>query len=97
MTLEKLTKEQVLHLARLARLELTETEVEQFTRELGDVLNYVAKLQELKVPIEKEAKSPARLRADEVLAWPDGKKLIEQSPSHNKDSVEVPGVFEERI
>ncbi len=37
----------VLHVARLARLELTEAEVERMTGELGKVLDSIAKIGEL--------------------------------------------------
>lgn len=41
----KLTREDVLRLARLARLELSDDEVEQFTAEIGSILQYVEQLQ----------------------------------------------------
>ena len=42
-----LDREQVLHVARLARLELSEAEVEKMRRELSDVLGHVEKIREL--------------------------------------------------
>lgn len=42
-----LTREEVLHVAQLARLSLGAEEIELFTRQLNDILDYVAKLQEL--------------------------------------------------
>ena len=42
-----LTREEVLHVAELARLSLKPAEVEIFTRQLNDILAYVEKLQEL--------------------------------------------------
>jgi aspartyl-tRNA(Asn)/glutamyl-tRNA(Gln) amidotransferase subunit C len=42
-----LTHEEVLHVAQLARLSLGPDEIELFTRQLNDILDYVAKLQEL--------------------------------------------------
>lgn len=41
----KLSSEDVLKLARLARIELTEDEVEEFTGEFDAILGYVEKLQ----------------------------------------------------
>lgn len=41
----QLTKEDVLKLARLARLQLSQEEVLQFQRELNEVLQYVERLQ----------------------------------------------------
>ena len=42
-----LDREQVLHVASLARLHLSEEEVEKLRVELSDVLDYVAKIREL--------------------------------------------------
>ena len=42
-----LSRDQVLHVARLARLELTEPEVETMARELSKVLDHIEKIGEL--------------------------------------------------
>ena len=42
-----LSREQVLHVARLARLELTDDEVERFSGELSKVLDHIEKIGEL--------------------------------------------------
>jgi aspartyl-tRNA(Asn)/glutamyl-tRNA(Gln) amidotransferase subunit C len=42
-----ITRDEVLHVARLARLELTEEEVERFTQQLSAILEAVAKVSEL--------------------------------------------------
>jgi aspartyl-tRNA(Asn)/glutamyl-tRNA(Gln) amidotransferase subunit C len=42
-----ITKETVLHVARLARLELTEQEVETMQRDLGKILGHVEELNQL--------------------------------------------------
>jgi aspartyl-tRNA(Asn)/glutamyl-tRNA(Gln) amidotransferase subunit C len=42
-----LTRDEVLHVATLARLSLLPAEIELFTRQLNDILAYVEKLQEL--------------------------------------------------
>jgi aspartyl-tRNA(Asn)/glutamyl-tRNA(Gln) amidotransferase subunit C len=43
----RITKEEVLHVARLARLELTESEVAKFQEQLSDILAAVSKVSEL--------------------------------------------------
>jgi aspartyl-tRNA(Asn)/glutamyl-tRNA(Gln) amidotransferase subunit C len=42
-----ITREEVLHVARLARLELADEEVERFTEQLSAILEAVAKVSEL--------------------------------------------------
>ena len=43
----RITKEEVLHVARLARLELTDEEVAKFQEQLSDILEAVSKVSEL--------------------------------------------------
>jgi aspartyl-tRNA(Asn)/glutamyl-tRNA(Gln) amidotransferase subunit C len=42
-----ISKQDVEHVARLARLSLTEDEKERFTAQLGSILGYIEKLQQL--------------------------------------------------
>jgi aspartyl-tRNA(Asn)/glutamyl-tRNA(Gln) amidotransferase subunit C len=42
-----ISRDEVLHVARLARLELTDDEVERFTEQLSAILEAVAKVSEL--------------------------------------------------
>ncbi|MGE5484170.1 MAG: Asp-tRNA(Asn)/Glu-tRNA(Gln) amidotransferase subunit GatC [Ignavibacteriales bacterium] len=42
-----ISREEVLHVARLARLELSEKEVEGYTRQLSRILEYINKLKAL--------------------------------------------------
>ncbi len=42
-----ITKKEVEYVARLARLKLTEEEKEKYTKQLGDILKYIDKLNEL--------------------------------------------------
>ncbi len=62
-------REQVLHVARLARLSLAEQEIEPMARELSAVLEHVAKIGELDLdgvaPTAHVIEVSGRLRADE--------------------------------
>lgn len=64
-----LDRAQVLHVARLARLELTDEEVERMAEELTKVLGYVEKLGELDLegvpPTSHVLDVTGALRADE--------------------------------
>jgi aspartyl-tRNA(Asn)/glutamyl-tRNA(Gln) amidotransferase subunit C len=42
-----ITRDEVLHVARLARLELTEAEIELFQEQLSEILDAVSKVSEL--------------------------------------------------
>ncbi len=43
----QINKEDINKVAKLARLELTEQEVEKMSQQLGDILRYIAKLEEV--------------------------------------------------
>ncbi len=40
MNIKKLSVEEVRHVAKLANLDLTDSEIEKFTKELGEVIDY---------------------------------------------------------
>ncbi|MFH1610298.1 MAG: Asp-tRNA(Asn)/Glu-tRNA(Gln) amidotransferase subunit GatC [Patescibacteria group bacterium] len=42
-----ITKEEVQHIAKLARLDLSEQEIQKYQEQLGNILNYVEKLQKV--------------------------------------------------
>lgn len=64
-----LSRDQVLHVARLARLELTEAEVEKLAGELSGVLDHIEKIGELELsdvaPTSHVVEVQNVLRADE--------------------------------
>ena len=69
-----LTREEVLKIAKLARLELTETEVETYRNRLGRVLDYIRELNELKTPqdafVRHIPKDAVAFREDRAIAFP---------------------------
>ena len=42
-----MTKEEVIHLAKLARILLSDTELEKFTKEMSAILTYVSSIKEM--------------------------------------------------
>lgn len=86
----KLTKGDVLHLARLAKLTLSDEEVQRYTRELGDVLAYVEQLQ--KVDIEElqptyQVTGLTNVMRDDVVKnlGPTPKDLLKNAPALSED------------
>jgi aspartyl-tRNA(Asn)/glutamyl-tRNA(Gln) amidotransferase subunit C len=75
-------REQVLHVARLARLELTEPEVERMASELSVILEHVERIGELDLegiePTSHVVALENVLRADEPRpSWPRERTLAE--------------------
>ena len=94
-------KEQVKHIAKLARIRLNEKEVEKFKRELSSVLDYVEKLKEVDTenvePISQVTGLENVMRED--IPARDKKKerrnkLIKQAPRRKGDYFKVPRILE---
>jgi len=87
--------EDVRHIARLARLDLTAEEVERFRHELSSILAYVEQLDVVEAGHAAEPASPDQpLRADEIVRWPDLGALLHAAPDLVVGYFRVPRVIE---
>ena len=98
MTKQAIAPEEVLRIAKLARLELEENEVEGLARDLGSILNYVHKLDELNTE-GVEATTHAveletALREDKMEPGLDVKLGLRQAPERLGDGFGVPKIIE---
>jgi aspartyl-tRNA(Asn)/glutamyl-tRNA(Gln) amidotransferase subunit C len=89
-----INREQVLHVARLARLELSEEEVERMSGELTTILDHVERMNELDLDgVEPTAHVVALenvLRADEPRpSWPR-ERILEPAPDPAEGALRVP-------
>jgi aspartyl-tRNA(Asn)/glutamyl-tRNA(Gln) amidotransferase subunit C len=79
-----LDRDQVLHVARLARLELSEEELERMASELSHVLDHIEKIRELELegvpPTSHVVDAPAPLRADEPVPCLDRDAVLASAP-----------------
>jgi aspartyl-tRNA(Asn)/glutamyl-tRNA(Gln) amidotransferase subunit C len=87
-------REEVLHVARLARLRLDDAEIEPMARELSAVLDHIAKIGELDldgVPATTHvAEVTGRLRADEPRESLPRETVLAQAPAVSGDGFLVP-------
>lgn len=84
------------HVAKLARLELTEAEVDRMTGQLDAILSYVAKLDELDtvgVAVTTHTQHVVNaFREDEVRPSLPRESSLANGPEHNNESFVVPKV-----
>ena len=87
-------REQVLHVARLARLRLTEEEVERMTGELSTILDHIDKITELDLdgvePTSHVVEVENVLRADEPRPSLPRERALEQAPDADGEGFRVP-------
>lgn len=94
-----ITRETVLHVARLARLELEGDEVERMQRDLGKILGYMEQLAELPtegvVETAHVAAERAPLREDALIPSLEHDLALAEAPRRGGGSFAVPAFVDE--
>ncbi len=93
-----LTKEEVKHIAKLARLGLSEKEIGKYQKELSLILDYVEKLKEVDISKIEPTSHPVNI--DDVTRKDksqkpkvESRKLIELAPETEKDYLKVKSIL----
>ena len=93
----KVSKEEILHIANLANLNLEENEVNNYWNNLEEILNFAnivnnAPVENLDITIgANQAKNV--FRKDEVELFKDNKALLENAPSQEQNMFKIPKVI----
>jgi len=93
-----ISKEQVKRVADLARLALTDEEVELFAKQLGDIIDYAELLNEL----DTEGVEPTThvldlknvMRKDEPKKWITQEEALKNAPDVQDGQFRVPAILE---
>ena len=97
--MSKLTRDQVLKLAHLSRLKLTEEEIERFSVELSEILSYVKVLDKIDTkglePTYQVTGLKNIMRDDEVVEYQaKPKDLLIGAPAVEKNQFKVKRILE---
>ena len=89
-----LTRDDVIHLASLAKLALSDEEIERFQKDLSKILDYVAQLQAVDISgLEPTSQVTGLLnveRVDEIISYGyEPKVLLENVPEVEDDQIKV--------
>ena len=94
-----ITRETVLHVAKLARLELADTEIDRMQRDLGNILEYVNSLAELDTASVAETTQVAvlgtPLREDDVQPSLANEQALRGAPRSSGGGFAVPAFVDE--
>jgi aspartyl-tRNA(Asn)/glutamyl-tRNA(Gln) amidotransferase subunit C len=87
-------REQVLHVARLARLQLTDDETERMAGELSSILDHIERISELDLegvePTSHVVEVTDALRPDEPRPCLDREVALAAAPARTEDGFLVP-------
>lgn len=96
---ERLSRDTVAHVARLARLDVTDDELELFTDQLGAVLDHaddIAKLDTSDVPATAHPLPLENVLRDDVVEPSlDRDEVLSQAPSTEENRFRVPRILGE--
>ena len=97
--MEKLSKEEVLHVANLAKINLSEEEIEKYRVDLKKLINEIDKIKDVKGYDEDLMISPVEynceLRSDTEGKMLDYKTAMKNVPHSTGNFVEVPVMLNE--
>jgi len=94
-----ISKQQVQHIAKLARLGLTEKEIEKFQKDLSAIMDYVEKLKEVNIdgiePTSHSVLVENVMRKDEVAEKKEDEniKLLKLAPETKESYLKVKSIF----
>jgi aspartyl/glutamyl-tRNA(Asn/Gln) amidotransferase C subunit len=91
-----ISKEEVQHIAKLARLELTEKEIEKMQKDLSAILDYFDLLKKAPKPEKIGLRTPGVCTREDKILPRDAslvEKLIAASPDKKDDYIKVKAIF----
>ena len=93
----EVSKEEILHIAKLARIKLKEEEIPEYIKNLQDILNFANIVN--KAPIEGLETSIGAIdnfnvfRKDEIKVFEDNEALLQNAPSKEQNMFKIPKVI----
>ena len=91
-------KDKIKHTAKLARISLDEDKIENLSKDLSNIFNFIEKLSKTNTdkvdPLTSILDQSLRTREDEVTDGGIRDKILENSPNKNEEFFIVPKVIE---
>lgn len=94
----RISKEDVRHVADLARLSFSDEELDMYTKQIDDMIGFVEKLNELDTenvePTTHVLELANVLREDEARDWLTQEEALKNAPEEKDGQVKVPAILE---
>lgn len=96
----KLSVKEVEHIAKLARLRLSEAEKEKYSGQLSGILEYVEKLNAIDTanvePTSQVTGLTNVMREDEIIESGISAELVDSAPENFDGYIKIPKIFENK-
>lgn len=92
-----INKEEVIHIAQLARLNLTESEIEKYTKDMQEIIEFANLINNVDTEGMNETiganEKTNVLRKDEVVNFENRELLLSNAPSQDEGMFRIPKVI----
>ena len=93
----EISKEEILHIAKLASLKIKEEEIEEYRKNLADILNFAKTIESVDTNNLEETNGATTninvLREDEVKDFEDKESLMQNAPEQENNMFKIPKVL----
>ena len=91
------SKEEILHIAKLADLKINENEIDEYAKNLDDILNFMKILDSVNTDNVKESIGSLNnvnvFRKDEIKEFEDKDALLQNAPEQEDNMFRIPKVI----
>lgn len=93
----EISKEEILHIAKLASLKIKDEEIEEYRKNLQDILNFAKTIDSVDTNNLEETNGATTninfLREDVVEEFEDKEKLMQNAPDQENNMFKIPKVL----
>lgn len=93
----EISKEEILHIAKLASLKIKDEEIEEYRKNLQDILNFAKTIDNVNTDNLEETNGATAnvnfLREDEVKEFEDKESLMQNAPDKENNMFKIPKVL----
>ena len=89
-----ITKEEVLKIAQLSKIEIQEKDVEKIVRQFQDILNYAERVQDIAKEVDIPRSKNINIDREDVIVSSDSAKILAQAPQAEDNYFVVPKILD---
>jgi aspartyl-tRNA(Asn)/glutamyl-tRNA(Gln) amidotransferase subunit C len=94
--MKEFNKEELLKIAKLSALKLSEDEIETFVSQLRNVVNYITQIQEIHIAQEAQEVRNINITREDTVTKTNYKEIISQAPQKQLNYFTVPKILDEK-
>lgn len=90
----KITKDDVLKIARMSNIHIKEQEIDQIAHNLGSVINYAVRVQEIAVDVQIPSAKQINIFREDIPTESIGDLVLSRAPESEAHYFVVPAIIE---